>query len=350
MRILHLLPSLQYNGAAKQALLLGPELSKVCDLRVCVLHEEGPWANDLRGAGVAVHALTWARPIDPLPLWRLHKLLRAFQPDRIHLWRLPALRALALVGRGLLPRCIVSQALPADRLGPRLGKLDRWLLRRVDRIVAGGETEAQHLQQLGLVGPERVAVVPPGATLNSRVPARGGPGRSIVCLGNLEPHKGFREALRAADYLSYPFADLHLHVIGAGSVFRSLKRFQEACYHQDHLHLLGPCADAADRLARADVCWVPSLTSTGQQVALEAMAAARPVVASDVPALREIISEGESGLLCAPGDKTALASCTRRLLLDEPLRRRLGEAAQRRVRDRFAAAAFVAGCRRLYGV
>jgi len=345
LKILHLLPSLEHGGAATQALMLARGLAGSCELRVCIFADEGRRAGPWREAGSVVHSLEWSRPIDPLPLWRLRRLLREFQPDRIHVWRMPALRILALVGRRFLPRCVVSQALPAERLQPRLGKLDRWLLRRVDKIIAGGQAEARCLKLLGL---NRVVVVSPGVEVGPRLVEPADTGRRIVCLGNLQPYKGFREAMRAADYLSYTFADLELHVIGAGPFLPVLQRYREAVYHAGNIHLLGPSEDAGACLAGAGVCWVPSLTATGGQVALEAMALGRPVVASDLPHLREIIVDGVNGLLVPAGKQTALAGRTRQLFLDASLRRRLGEAAREHVREHFSAARFVERCRELY--
>src|SRR5438270_1069357 len=108
MRVLHLLSSFGYNGAAKESSLLARGLATDCDLRVCVLQEEGPWRRTLREVGVKVHSLGWARALDPVSSWRLRRLLNDFRPECIHVWRLPALRALAVAGRKYLPRCIVS--------------------------------------------------------------------------------------------------------------------------------------------------------------------------------------------------------------------------------------------------
>ena len=116
------------------------------------------------------------------------------------------------------------------------------------------------------------------------------------------------------------------------------------------MHFLGARADSGACLAGADICWVPSLAATGQQVALEAMAAGRPVIASDLPHFREIIVDGVSGLLVPPGNKTALAGRTRQLFLDDAWRRRLGEAGRERVARHFAAADFVERFRVLYGL
>jgi glycosyltransferase involved in cell wall biosynthesis len=229
---------------------------------------------------------------------------------------------------------------------------ERWLLLRVAKIVAGGAAEAECLEDLGFES-KRVAVIAPGVDLGSDMCETSGrprPGRRIACIGNLKANKGFREALRAADYLAYPFGDLHFYIVGAGPFLPALQRFRAAAYHQDRLHLLGERADASAWLAGADICWVPSLTATGRQVALEAMAAGRPVIASAVPHLRETIIDGVTGLLVPPGEQTALARRTRQLFLDDAWGRRLGEAGRERARTYFAAGAFIERCRALYGL
>ena len=73
-------------------------------------------------------------------------------------------------------------------------------------------------------------------------------------------------------------------------------------------------------LAQAAVVWVPSLADSGFGVALQAMAAGRPVVASRWPALAELVVDGETGYLVQPGSKIELAQKTRRLLGDAGLR------------------------------
>lgn len=348
MRILFVLPSLGYGGAATQAALLSQAFGECCDVHVCSLIGSGPWAAALANLGVMVHSLAWKHALDPRPLFHLRRVVASLHPDCIHAWRLPAVRAVAWAGRKFLPRCVVSQVLPMDRGQPRLGRWDRWLLRRVAKVVASDSWEAAALERLG-VASAKISVIPPGVDIPATAVApTSEAGRRIVCVGNLESHKGFREALRAADYLTYSFADLHLEIIGAGSALPGLQRFRSAAYYADHLHLVGPRADAALRMAQADVCWVPSLTATGRHVALEAMAMGKPVIASDLPPFREIIVDGVSGLLVPVGDKLTLARRSRQLLLDEALRRRLGEAARATVHERFSATRFIDSCRALY--
>jgi glycosyltransferase involved in cell wall biosynthesis len=104
---------------------------------------------------------------------------------------------------------------------------------------------------------------------------------------------------------------------------------------QVHWH---SAADTERVLASADIVWVPSLTSIGRQAALDAMSLGKPVVASDVSCLRELIRDGETGLLATSGDVVSLARRTHALVLDPALRTRLGQTAREEVRRRFALA------------
>ena len=142
MKILYLVPSLDYGGPATQAALLGRAFAGLGQVHVCTLQGTGAGLDSWRRSGVVVHAPASNRPFDPRPLWRLRRLVTTFDPDCIHAWRLPAVRALAWASRKFLGRCIVSQPLPMDRPQPRLGRWDRRLLQRVAQIIASDSAEA----------------------------------------------------------------------------------------------------------------------------------------------------------------------------------------------------------------
>jgi glycosyltransferase involved in cell wall biosynthesis len=203
------------------------------------------------------------------------------------------------------------------------------------------------------VAAQRLHVLWPGVAAPGPGPAAAAPGlppeaRVVLGVGPLAPHKGFRDAIWAFDILRFLYADLRLVLLGGGPARAHLEHFARVAGVASDVHFLGPVASVGPWLERADVVWVPSLRPGGVGAALEAMAAGRPVVASDLPELREVVLDGETGLLFKPGDKAALARQTRALLDGPGLRRRLGAAAREHARKHFAAAQAVRQAARLY--
>jgi glycosyltransferase involved in cell wall biosynthesis len=358
MNVLFLANDLAYGGPARQVVLLAAGLPRDrFTARAFTLRADAPWSRALRETGVPVEAGDRHRLFDARPFLALRKAVREFRPDVIHAFGLVALRALAATpGRGGA-RVILSAAAPAER-ATRLSRLDRWLIGSwVDRLTARGPAEAERYRRLG-VYPEKIAEVPPGVppAAPPQVPhpewcrSLGLPenARLLVGVGPLEPAKGFRDAIWAFDILQFLYDDVHLLLVGAGPEEPRLRDFARVTRSTGRVHFLGERADLGEVLGHAELVWVPSRADRGAGAALEALAAGRPVVASRWPGLAEVVADGETGVLVAPGDKAALARETRLLLDDPGRRRRLGEAARRRAAERFAAAAMVRGFEQLY--
>lgn len=348
LKALLVLPSLDYGGAARQAVLLAAGLPREgVEVRVCALGGPAPWADALAAAGVAVDVLGWRRPFDVRPLAALRRLLRSYRPDVVHAWGPAALRAITAFRPA--GRLLVSAALPP---GGRPGVADRWLLRRADGVLASGLAQAERYRRLG-VAAQRLHVLRPGVAAPEPGPPTVAPGllteaRVVLGVGPLAPHKGFRDAVWAFDILRFLYDDLRLVLLGEGPGRAALEHFARAAGVAHDVHFAGAVPSVGPWLERADVVWVPSLRPAGVGAALEAMAAGKPVVSSDLPELREAVADGETGLLFKPGDKAALARQTRALLDHAGLRRRLGATAREHARKHFAAARAVRQAARLY--
>lgn len=359
-KVLLVIPSLGYHGSAKQLSLLAAGLPRdQVQVQVCVLGRVGPFGEQLRAAGVIVDALDWVRPVDVVPLLRWRRLVQQLRPDVIHAWGLLALRVVRLMhGSGPCRLGVSGPGLVPKRKRPAaLNLLDSRLLRRAAWATFGSTPERVIWEQLGL-SDHQIVEVPPGVTIPAEVPGRPRqpaevPGlpldaRLIVCVGALQPTKGFRDALWALDILKFVYDDVHLVLIGAGPDRDRLEGFAQDIRLSDRIHFLGPQADVTAWLACASIVWVPSLAETGSNVVMEAMALGRPVVASSLPGLAGLVHDGQTGLLVPPGDKPALARQTRLLLEDRELAHRLGVAARRRAADEFAAESMVGRFLRLY--
>ena len=348
--ILFVIPSLEYSGAARQLSLLAAGLPRDSfHVRVVVLGTESPWATSLRSQGVEVEILGWRRPFDVLPFVALQRLVRSTQPDVLHVWGATALRAVVLTG-SRAATLLVSRVLS---FAHRTSRLDRWLLTRARGVIAFGEAEAERYRQLGVSGTSITVVspgmpVPSGVVKPAELPGVTANDRVLLGLGPIEQHKGFREAVWTFDILRHLYDDVHLVLAGDGPDRPRVEQFVRQIGVRNYVHFTGVCAETASLLHRADMVWVPSLRGSGVCATLEAMAAGRPVVASRLPDLAEIVVDGETGFLVEPNNKAALARQTR-LLLNDPLRRqRMGEAGRRRVGELFSVNGLVEACARRY--
>ena len=188
----------------------------------------------------------------------------------------------------------------------------------------------------------RLRIVPHGVDLDRFRPRStpcGEPLR-LLAVGRLVEKKGLVVLVRAAARLTVPFS---LRIVGAGPEHARLAAAIEAAGLSDRVRLAGPAthAELPDRYAEADVVVVPSVVDhSGDRdglpnVVLEAMASARPLVASAVAAIPTAVAHRRTGLLVPPGDPAALAGALTELATAPELRARLGAAARQRVERDF---------------
>jgi glycosyltransferase involved in cell wall biosynthesis len=348
LNVLLVTAGLDYTGSARLLSLLATGLPRA-NVRVCVLGQETPWCRDLRAASIGVDVLGWKRFLDPRPLFALRKLIASERPDIIHAWGQQAAWSLLLIGCCRPGRLVLSSALPPKRC---LSLPERWLPRNAGRVIAIGQAEADSYRRLG-VPDSRLSVVPPGVTVTQSVAPASLKGLAegasvLLVVGPIAIHKGQREAVWALNVMRCLFEDVHLVIVGRGPDEQRVRRFGEIIRMNEWVHYVGEVADIRPWLARADVVWVPSLREGGRQTALEAMAAGRPVVASRLPGLAEVIDDGRTGYLVTPGDKAELCRQTRILLEHAELRREIGDAAQRHVGERFGVERMVEAIGQVY--
>ncbi len=356
--VLFVIANLEYCGAARQLSLLAANLPRESfRARVAVLGTETPWVAALRGQGVDIEVLGWRRPFDVLPFMALRRLVRSMRPDVLHVWGTTALRAVNLTG-SRTKHLLVSAALSFAR---HTNRLDHWLVTHSEGVIAVGAAEVGRYRRLG-VSDAKITVVSPaippptppnlgwvgGGVKSVELPRVKTNDRILLGVGPIEPHKGFREAVWAFDIVRHLYDDVHFVIIGDGSDRRRVEQFAQQIGVWDHVHFLGHCPETASYLRRADIVWVPSLRGGGVCAALEAMAAGRPVLASRLPDLSEIVLDGETGFLVEPNNKAALARQTR-LLLDDPSRRQqMGQSGQQHVGRHYSVDRLVEACARRY--
>lgn len=233
----------------------------------------------------------------------------------------------------------------------------RWAFARADATVAVSEDTRRHLIESLGVSPASVCTVPNGIPIRRGRPE---PVREelglleseplLLCVGSLMKRKGHAVLIEALARLRAGGLDLpwRLAIAGEGDERPRLEALIAELGFEDRVHLLGRRNDVPDLLAAADVFLMPSLWEGLPLAILEAMFAARPVIASATSGIPEAIENEREGLLVPPGDVDALAEAVRRILTDPTLSGRLGRAAHDRATKDFTVAAMADRYERIY--
>jgi glycosyltransferase involved in cell wall biosynthesis len=288
-------------------------------------------------------------------------------PDIVHnhMYRaeLVGTRAAFALSEAGFPRPFVVGTVHSSRVR---GLEDREVLRRLtphmDRLIAVSRSIAAKLEREGRTGPpvsliyngvdlERYDLQEPCCTLGSEYGFE--PGTPLVgVVARLEVEKGHATLLEAWPRVLERVPDARLLIIGEGSRRRQLEGQARS------LGLLGaqvPAVvftgrrdDVPAVTAALDIAVLPSYREAQGLSILEAMALGRPVVASDVGGIPEVVQHGRTGLLVPPHDPASLADAIVRLLLDHPLADVLGRAGHDLVHERFCIERMVRATETIY--
>lgn len=246
----------------------------------------------------------------------------------------------------------------------RGGSLGSRLLRRAERVAAASAdalvaVSAQAVDELLAVGigrPEQYRVVgnaidteyfvprPPSADLP--VPAGHRPLVGVV--GRLGPEKGVEVLIEAFAKLRRRWPQALLCIVGDGPERPALEALAGRLGLVDGVHFAGNIADVRPWLASMDAVVLPSRSEGLSASALEALALARPLVATDVGGIPAVVLHGQTGLLVPPGDATALAEGIGTLLADTAAAREMGAAGRRLVAEQYSLPGMVAAIAALY--
>ena len=264
----------------------------------------------------------WLGPLVPMMVASFVHAARdaARDADLVHAHWLPGGWVAARTGRPFLVTLHGSDVELAERV-PRLARL---VLRHARVAVGVSRAVADAAKRFGA---RDVRVIPNGVELPAEVGEEARP-PEVLYAGRLAKEKGVLELLQAANLVTqcYKERGWRLVVVGDGPLRRRVPGARGFV----------PPGELARLYGRAAVVACPSRREGFGVTCLEAMAHARPVVASDVGGLRDLVLDGETGLLVPPRDPAALRAALERLLADAGLRRRLGDAGRARALERFS--------------
>lgn len=348
LRVVTLVDTLRPGGAERFAATLAIRLDRSrFEPTVCVSRKitaPSPLIDNLREANVSILPLNRTSLGAPWGWWALARFLRREQVDVLHshMFGSNAWGAvLATLSR--VPVFVAhehSWAFEGERFRPFL---DRELIARAaDAFIAVSRADERRMIELAGIPREKVRLVMNG--IAPLPPARGdvraelGIPRDAEVVGTmavLRREKAHEVLIEAAELLASEFPKLKVLIAGTGPEEDRLRAAVRDRNLQDRVLLLGFRRDVADVLAVLDVAAFTSDREGLPLAVIEAMAAGKPVVATHVGGIRDLVEDGVHGLLVPPRDPSALADAIARLLRAPRLRMELGQRGQERQRRNF---------------
>ena len=365
--VFRMITRLGVGGPARQALLLTHELGSRFPTTLAAGRAEA-FEGDVCHPEVPVTFVPLVRPVRPLSDARAVKVVRDVlvrNPVALvhtHLSKAGVVGRLA--ARTLSPRPVTVHTIHGTVLQTHFGPARRRVFAETERALArwtdvfiaiSPEVRDAYLEH-GIGHPSQYRVVPlgldldpflmvtgPSGTLRARIGI--GPDVPLVAIvARLTPIKDHGTLFRAIALLD----GVHLAVVGDGELRAALEDQARQAGMADRVHFLGWCDDVPAAVSDADAVALTS-TSEGTPVALiEALAAGRPVVATDVGGVRFVVRHGVTGLLAPVGDPGRFAEALGQLLRSPALGRTLGQQGRTSVAARFGKERLVADIATLY--
>lgn len=362
--VLHVVDALNVGGAQELILLLSRQTPPGHRSVVCVLQPDLAMKRRFEEAGAEVAALERPRAsiLSPSGFARyflggvrdVMRLIRRHAPDVVHCHlgdaEIVGIVAGRLAGVKKTMVTVHNPILYHARPGPdprnimHLASLSV-LYRLARRVVAvSRQTEAALGRTLGLAPPrlicipngvdvERIAATPRSQAL--RTDCGAGPDDFLILnIGRLEDQKRQAVLIQAVAILAGTLPGARLCVAGTGSLETALRQKAGELGVTDQVRFLGARDDIPELLAAADAVAVSSYWEGTSLSLMESMAAARPIVATDIPGNRELLDHGQA-LFVPSGDARAMARALGLAAADPAMAQKMGHAARNKARRHF---------------
>ena len=346
-----------WRGGQNQVLVTVLGLRSLGHRTVLVAHPTGELRRRAE-EGLDLIPLAPRMEMDLTAAWRLSRVLRQLRPDIVHAHD-PHAVAMAALALSMHTGSARTGLVASRRVDFHLGRnaLSRWKYRQVDLFICASEAIRQMLLRDGIPRPKAVTVhegidlehvaAAPRADLHNELWLP----HDAPIVGNvaaLVPHKGQRHLIDAVPDVLRQEPDARFVIAGEGELRPSLEQQIRHLHLEKHVTLTGFRPDVLSLHKAFDVFVMSSVTEGLGTSLLDAMACGKPVVATAVGGIPEVVVDGETGFLVPPRDHAAMAAAIVRLLGDRALRERMGAAGLARVRERFSVDRMVKDTLRVY--
>ncbi len=367
MKILHVITTINRGGAENHLVaLVRGQREQGCNVAVAYLKGDGYWAEELGRLGVAVTPLDLRRYGDVRPWFKLRRLVRTFSPDIVHAHMPPAelYVRLALISDHHVKLVISKHNDEPFFRGLAPNVVGRWVARRADRIIAISEAVRTYVTGPTLacdpartftvhygIDPMPYEIVDAVSRGRKTIRAEWDIEADMYCVGTvarLVPQKALHVLLEGfAKYRRMAALSARLVIVGEGGLDGDLRWLARQLGVSDHVVWAGKREDIPEVMSAFDVFALTSIYEGFGLVLLEAMSAARPIVATAVSAIPEIVKDGETGRLVRSGDAVQVANALKFFESTEN-RARAGSAGRLRAKSQFSVARMVTATIQVY--
>jgi glycosyltransferase involved in cell wall biosynthesis len=376
IRVARVIARLNIGGPAQHVIHLTARLPPDRFQSVLLSGREGPSEGNMDdlAARCAVRPIVvpgLSRRLSPLDDLRslifLIRFFRHFRPDIVHTHTAKAgavgRLAARLTGVPIIVHTFHGHALHGYFSRPMTSlflAIERGLARATSRLVTVSDSVKRELEHYGIGRPGQVTVLPLGVDLDPFLAcdARAGQFRRelgvddacplVGIVARLVPIKRHEDFIAASARVSARVPGTLFLVAGDGERRAELEALAARHGLGERIRFLGWRGDLDRIYADLDVVVLTSANEGSPVSLIEAMASARPVVATGVGGVPDLVEHGVNGLVVPPRDPAAVAEAINALLADGPRRRAMGEAGRKRVRDAFGVDRLVADVDRLY--
>lgn len=352
-KVLHIQKAKGISGSENHLLTLLPRLKrKELDIQFLGLVEARRGTDEfcvkLEQRGIATTVIPIRADFDPICLWQTYSFIKKAKPDLVHTHLIHGdLYGTVAAKLASVPHVISTKhGYSSFHKISKFYRLNKFIARFVDRYITISQALQEYCAEAeGIPKSKMVAIhyALDSISLNGDRTVKmirsdyNVPSDSflLVIIGRLIEVKGHKYLFEAIREVKERGKNVRLLVVGDGALRHSLEQAVVELGIRQEVSFLGFRTDVCGILLASDLFLLPTLGEGFGLVLLEAMAAGKPIVASNVTSIPEVVVNGETGLLVPPRDSHALAEAIDRFLGEPELRGKMGEASRQRVKEYF---------------
>lgn len=349
---LHIDTAATWRGGQNQVLLTVLGLRERGERAMLVAHPDGELRRRVE-EGLELVPLAPGHELDLKAAWKLARVVRRVRPDIVHAHD-PHGVAMASMALSMLTTTPSPRLVAARRVDFHLKRnsFSKWKYRQVDLFIASSDAIRRILIRDGVPG-DQIVTVHEGIDVDriGRLPAINLHEQFFLphnapIVGNvaaLVAHKGQRHLINAVPLVLREMPDTRFVILGEGPLRATLEHQIKALHLEKHVVMPGFRDDVLSCIKAFDLFVMSSETEGLGTSLLDAMAAGTPTIGTDVGGIPEAIDDRVSGLIVPPNDPASLARAIVKLLKDDALATRMGQAGLARARKQFSVETMVAG-------